>query len=67
IVAAGAPAVPDSLKHQLVVGGHLVIPIGSEHGAQSLMRITRVAEDEFRTEDLGGVRFVPLLGEQGWS
>ncbi|MDX1559831.1 MAG: protein-L-isoaspartate(D-aspartate) O-methyltransferase, partial [Marinobacter sp.] len=47
IVAAGAPAVPDSLKHQLVVGGHLVIPIGSEHGAQSLMRITRVAEDEF--------------------
>lgn len=67
IVAAGAPAVPDALKHQLAVGGHLVIPVGSEHGAQSLMRITRLAEDEFRTEDLGGVRFVPLLGEQGWS
>lgn len=67
IVAAGAPAVPDSLKHQLAVGGHLVIPVGSEHGGQSLMRITRLAEDEFRTEELGGVRFVPLLGEQGWS
>jgi len=67
IVAAGAPAVPESLKHQLAVGGHLVIPVGSEHGAQSLIRITRLAEDEFRTEDLGGVRFVPLLGEQGWS
>lgn len=67
VVAAGAPAVPDSLKHQLAVGGHLVIPVGSEHAVQSLMRVTRLAEDEFRTEDLGGVRFVPLLGEQGWS
>lgn len=66
-VAAGAPAVPDALKHQLAVGGHLVIPVGSEHISQSLMRITRVAPDEFRTENLGGVRFVPLLGEQGWS
>ncbi len=67
IVAAGAPAVPESLKHQLVVGGHLVIPIGSEHSVQSLMCITRLAGNEFRTEDLGAVRFVPLLGEQGWS
>lgn len=67
IVAAGAPAVPESLKHQLAVGGHLVIPVGSEHSVQALMRITRLAENEFRTEDLGAVRFVPLLGEQGWS
>ncbi len=66
-VAAGAPAVPDALKHQLAVGGHLVIPVGSEHISQSLMRVTRVSQDEFRTENLGGVRFVPLLGEQGWS
>ena len=67
IVAAGAPAVPDSLKRQLAFGGHLVIPVGSEHSVQSLIRVTRLAEDEFRTEDLGSVRFVPLLGEQGWS
>ena len=67
IVAAGAPAVPDSLKHQLAVGGHLVIPVGSEHSVQSLERITRLGENEFRTEDLGAVRFVPLIGEQGWS
>ncbi|MGF2733628.1 protein-L-isoaspartate(D-aspartate) O-methyltransferase [Marinobacter sp. DUT-1] len=66
-VAAGAPAVPDTLKHQLAVGGHLVIPVGSEHISQTLMRVTRVSADEFRTENLGGVRFVPLLGEQGWS
>ncbi|TYC57819.1 protein-L-isoaspartate(D-aspartate) O-methyltransferase [Marinobacter sp. BW6] len=67
IVAAGAPAVPESLKRQLAVGGHLVIPVGKEHSVQSLMRITRLAQGEFRTEDLGAVRFVPLLGEQGWS
>jgi len=66
-VSAGAPAVPDSLKHQLAVGGHLVIPVGSEHSVQSLERITRLGENEFRTEDLGAVRFVPLIGEQGWS
>ena len=62
-----APAVPDSLKHQLAVGGHLVIPVGSEHSVQTLMRVTRLAEDGFRTDNLGAVRFVPLLGEQGWS
>ncbi|WZF90007.1 protein-L-isoaspartate(D-aspartate) O-methyltransferase [Marinobacter metalliresistant] len=67
IVAAGAPAVPEALKHQLAVGGCLVIPVGSEHSVQSLLRITRVSESEFRTEDFGAVRFVPLLGEQGWS
>jgi len=67
IVAAGAPAVPEALKHQLAVGGHLVIPVGSERSVQSLMRVTRLAEDDFRTENLGAVRFVPLLGEQGWA
>ena len=67
IVAAGAPSVTESLKHQLAVGGHLVIPVGSEHSVQSLERITRLGENEFRTEDLGAVRFVPLIGEQGWS
>ena len=67
IVAAGAPSVPESLKHQLAVGGHLVIPVGSEHSVQSLERVTRLTENEFRTEDLGAVRFVPLIGEQGWS
>ena len=67
VVAAGAPAVPAALQQQLAVGGHLVIPVGSGQGVQSLLRITRVSEQAFETRDLGGVRFVPLLGEQGWS
>jgi len=44
-----------------------VIPVGSAHTVQSLRRITRLSETEFRDESLCDVRFVPLLGEQGWS
>ncbi|MBW0147054.1 protein-L-isoaspartate(D-aspartate) O-methyltransferase [Marinobacter arenosus] len=66
-VAAGAPVVPETLKQQLSIGGHLVIPVGSVHTVQSLQRVTRISDTEFRSENLGDVRFVPLLGEQGWS
>ncbi len=66
VVAAGGPTVPESLREQLAVGGRLVIPVGEQVGLQTLRRITRVSEDEFRDEDLGGVRFVPLIGEEGW-
>lgn len=65
IVAAGGPEVPRALLDQLAVGGRLVIPVGSSH-AQELVRVTRRSEAEFDREDLGAVRFVPLIGEQGW-
>ena len=67
LVAAGAPTVPETLKRQLAIGGRLVVPIGPEDEVQELVRITRVGEDEFRTEDIADVRFVPLVGEAGWS
>lgn len=66
VVAAGGPSVPDSLREQLAIGGRLVIPVGEQVGLQTLRRITRTGVDEFREEDLGGVRFVPLVGEEGW-
>lgn len=66
VVAAGGPAIPDSLREQLAIGGRLVIPVGEHVGQQTLRRITRLGVDEFRDEDLGGVRFVPLIGEEGW-
>lgn len=66
-VAAGAPTVPETLKQQLAIGGHLVIPVGSEYSVQSLRRVVRVSETEFHSDNFGGVRFVPLLGEEGWS
>jgi len=59
VVAAGGPKVPESLQTQLKIGGRLVIPVGSEIRAQELVRITRVAKNEFKREDLADVRFVP--------
>ena len=67
VVSAGGPEVPDTLKHQLKTGGRLVIPVGRSKAYQELVRVTRVAEDDFQTEDLVPVRFVPLVGEEGWS
>ena len=67
IVAAGAPSVPEQLKRQLVIGGRLVIPVGDRTTHQTLLRITRLNQDEFEEEDLSQVRFVPLIGEAGWQ
>jgi len=64
-VAAGAPRPPRSLLDQLAIGGRLVLPHGDvEH--QRLVRITRRTADQFEEEDLGEVRFVPLVGAEGW-
>ena len=67
LVSAGAPVVPESLKDQLAVGGRMIIPIGADQRAQELIRITRRADGKFELEDLADVRFVPLIGEQGWE
>lgn len=64
-VAAGAPRPPPALLEQLTIGGRLVVPTGTAD-AQRLVRITRRASNQYAEEDLGDVRFVPLLGEQGW-
>ncbi len=66
-VAAGAPAVPDSLKKQLKVGGRLVIPVGRSKRQQDLIRIERLSETEFKTDNLGAVAYVPLVGADGWT
>lgn len=67
VVAAGAPQVPEALKRQLAIGGRLVLPVGSDQTEQQLLRVTRTSDDEFRTENLGDVRFVPLVGAAGWT
>lgn len=67
IVAAGGPNIPPALKDQLAIGGRLVMPVGSEQRAQRLVRLTRLDENEFERENLSHVRFVPLIGEQGWE
>jgi len=64
-VAAGAPKPPQALLEQLAIGGRLVIPHGDADN-QRLVRITRKDQITYSEEDLGNVRFVPLVGEQGW-
>lgn len=61
-VAATAPHVPESLKAQLKTGGKMVIPVGI--GYQELLLVTR--KDGFVVEEMMGVAFVPLIGEQGF-
>jgi protein-L-isoaspartate(D-aspartate) O-methyltransferase len=67
LVAASAPEVPEALKAQLAIGGRLVIPVGLLRWQQSLHKITRVDETQFRQEALGAVSFVPLIGAEGWA
>lgn len=65
VVTASGPQVPEGLKGLLADGGRLIVPVGPSVAVQRLMRITRDGET-FREEDLGGVRFVPLIGAGGW-
>jgi protein-L-isoaspartate(D-aspartate) O-methyltransferase len=65
-VTAGGPVVPHALLAQLAPGGRLVMPVGSNRGWQDLVRVTRAGPDDFRTESLCEVAFVPLMGTQGW-
>ncbi|HEY8514083.1 MAG TPA: protein-L-isoaspartate(D-aspartate) O-methyltransferase [Candidatus Binatia bacterium] len=66
VVAAGGPSVPEALLDQLAVGGRLVMPVGEDRELQTLVRITRRADGTLEQESLGDVRFVPLIGVQGW-
>ncbi len=67
LVAASGRDVPKALREQLRIGGRLIIPVGGRLGRQALLRVRRTGEDDYRSEDLGSVAFVPLIGEQGWA
>ena len=65
VVTAGAPQVPQPLVDQLVDGGRLVVPVG-DRIAQDLILVERVGE-RVNKSNLGGVRFVDLVGKWGWE
>jgi len=67
LAAASGSHVPETLKNQLGIGGVLVMPIGEPGAIQSLVKVTRTGEQDFIEENLGAVRFVPLIGEEGWG
>ncbi len=64
-VTAAAPEIPEPLTDQLKIGGRLVIPVGGEF-MQSLIRV-RKTEKGIEKDDMGGCRFVKLIGEHGWK
>jgi protein-L-isoaspartate(D-aspartate) O-methyltransferase len=65
IVTAGSPDIPQSMIDQLAMGGRLVIPVGDAY-AQDLLRVTK-REGGIKKEDLGGCRFVKLIGKYAWE
>ncbi len=65
LVTAASPAVPVHLLEQLKPGGRLVLPVGGRDD-QELIVVTRDAQGNVTERSLGPVRFVPLIGAQGW-
>ena len=65
MVTAGAPKIPEPLLDQLAEGGRMIIPIGDKY-SQELIKVTR-EKDEYKKENLGGCRFVDLIGVHGWK
>jgi protein-L-isoaspartate(D-aspartate) O-methyltransferase len=67
LAAASGSHVPEGLLAQLAPGGRIVMPIGNPGWVQELVKVTKQDDGILRQENLGGVRFVPLIGEEGWK
>lgn len=66
IVSAAAPRIPPALLEQLATGGRLIIPVGDAHD-QVLKLVRKQPDGSLIVTSLEGCRFVPLIGEQGFS
>jgi protein-L-isoaspartate(D-aspartate) O-methyltransferase len=67
LAAASGSHVPASFVDQLAPGGRLVMPVGNPGGVQELVKVTKRPDGTTERKNLGGVRFVPLIGEEGWD
>ena len=67
LAAASGSHVPETLIGQLAPDGRIVMPIGDPAGVQELVKVTKQANGILKQESLGGVRFVPLIGEEAWN
>lgn len=66
LAAASGSHVPAPLVGQLAPSGRLVMPVGEPGWVQELIKVTKQEDGILKQENLGGVRFVPLIGEEGW-
>lgn len=62
IVTCGAPDIPQALLDQLVTGGIMVIPVGTE--SQIMKKIVKISDTEYEETDYGDFLFVPMLKER---
>ena len=67
LAAASGSHVPEALLAQLAPGGRIVMPLGGPGAVQELVKVTKQDDGILVWENLGAVRFVPLIGEEGWS
>ena len=67
VAAASGSHLPETLIAQLAPGGRLVMPVGEPGWVQQLVKVTKQDDGILRQENLGAVRFVPLIGEEGWK
>ena len=67
LAAASGSHVPNAFLDQLASGGHIVMPLGSPGWVQELVKVTKRPDGTVERENLGSVRFVPLIGEEGWK
>ncbi|MGQ4914999.1 MAG: protein-L-isoaspartate O-methyltransferase [Candidatus Asgardarchaeia archaeon] len=67
VVTASGPRVPPPLLEQLQVGGRLIIPLGANSFWQELYLFIKESEKRIIKKNLGGVAFVPLIGQYGWN
>jgi protein-L-isoaspartate(D-aspartate) O-methyltransferase len=67
LAAASGSHVPQPLIDQLTQGGRLVMPVGSQAWSQQLIKVTKLPGGGTERESLGEVRFVPLIGEEGFK
>ena len=67
IVASSAPEIPTEMTDQLATDGILLIPLGSAHFYQELVRVRKSSDGGLSQENLGGVAFVPMRGKRGWQ
>ena len=67
LAAASGSHVPKTLIEQVADDGCIVMPVGEPGWVQQLVKVTKRANGSVEHENLGDVRFVPLIGEEGWK
>jgi protein-L-isoaspartate(D-aspartate) O-methyltransferase len=67
VAAASGSHVPQPLIDQLADGGSIVMPVGDPGWVQELIKVTKGPGGKLIQQNLGGVRFVPLIREEGWK